>query len=507
MSMTLKQWMTPFPARLIGDGEVTLTAITDDSRKVKPGTLFVCVRGAGGRDGHDYAEMAVQAGASALVVERELDLPVPQVVVEESASLRGEMASRFYGDPSLVMTVIGITGTNGKTSNTYILEAMLQELGARPGVIGTVNYRFAGETRPAPTTTPGAMDLQALLFDMAQAGVSHVLMEVSSHALDQGRVDGVAFDVGVFTNLSQDHLDYHGNLEDYFQCKGLLFKRHLHQSPKPKTVAVFNVDDPRGQRLYDAHPGEKLAFSSEGLARAEVRCLEQRTDLSGISARVSLMGEERSLHSALPGDHNVKNLLSAAAVGLGLGYSVDEVLRSVTACRHIPGRLQRVAEVEPVVLVDYAHTPDSVARSLSAVRELNPDRLWVVLGCGGDRDKTKRPLMGEAAAKGADCVVLTSDNPRTEDPEAILDDIEPGLTELGWRRAVAGESPVAGVFARQVDRREAIRLAVSLAQAGDAVVIAGKGHEDYQIVGTVKTSFDDVAEAKAALAMREEAHG
>jgi len=469
-------------ARLVGDGATEVRKVRDDSRRVKPGDVFVAVPGLQ-VDGHDYAATAVEAGAAALVVERELPLPVPQVVVARAASVLGVLVGRALGSPAERMTLVAITGTNGKTTGTYLVESMLAAAGAIPGVIGTVAYRWLNQRREAPYTTPTPELLHNAFSDMAAAGCTHVVLE---------GLAGLRFAAGAFSNLTQDHLDVHGTMEAYRDAKRRLFAEHLTAAG----VAVVNVDDPEGAGMGAAAAGHRVLRVSAALEPAtpdqrdaEIRVLACESTVAGIRARVRTpRGELEVASRPLIGHYNVANVALAVGIGEALGLSHDVIARGIAALPGVPGRVERVENDAGLdIIVDYAHTPDALENLLSALRPLCKRRLICVFGCGGDRDPTKRPKMGAAVARLADLAVVTSDNPRTEDPRAIIDMILPAVPRP---------------FFVDVDRRTAIRAAIAEAVPGDIVVIAGKGHEDYQILGKTKIHFDDREEAGDAVAVR-----
>jgi UDP-N-acetylmuramoyl-L-alanyl-D-glutamate--2,6-diaminopimelate ligase len=479
-----------------------IAGVTIDSRRVAPGDLFVALRGANA-DGHDHLVEAAALGAVALLVDtapRADGLP-PAVVVPDTRRALAPIALRFYGDPARELTLVGVTGTNGKTSTTFLVESILTAAGLATGLIGTVEVRYAGEKRRALNTTPESVELQRLLRDMRTQGVAAAVMEVSSHGLALGRVAGVRFDAAALTNLTQDHLDFHGDMEAYAEAKALLFRHHV----KPGGTAVVNLDEPRAERfLAAARAGgaRTLGVTRHPGVAADVRVESADVSLSGIAARLAL--PSGPLEVRLPLDFNVENLAVAVGIAVGLGIAPERIAAGVAACPQVPGRMERVglgAPGAPVVLVDYAHTPDAVEKLLCAVRPLTSGRVIAVFGCGGDRDRSKRPKMAEAVARFADLAVLTSDNPRTEDPAAILREVAGGLSALP---CVAKEE-LAGATRAWVecsDRREAIELAIAIARAGDSVVIAGKGNEDYQIIGRERLPFDDRDEARRALRRR-----
>ncbi|MGN6106611.1 MAG: UDP-N-acetylmuramoyl-L-alanyl-D-glutamate--2,6-diaminopimelate ligase [Kofleriaceae bacterium] len=464
---------------------IEVRAVQNDSRAIEPGDLYVAVRGLRA-DGHAFIAAAVERGAVAVVVEHEVEIDVPQVIVPDGAEALGVLIGRRLGDPASAMTLIGITGTNGKTTTTYIVEQLLLAAGAKPGVIGTVEYRWGGPGGPridAPYTTPTPQILHGALAQMRDAGCTHVVMEVTSSALAMQRVAGMQFAVGAFSNLTQDHLDVHGSMDAYRDVKRLLFSRHL-----ARGTAVVNVDDPEGAGMAAAAPGRVLRVSSRR-TDTEIHVTTQDSSVRGITARLATPTGELALEARpLIGQYNVDNLALAVGIGEALGLSHEAIARGIAQLPGVPGRVERVANAADLdIFVDYAHTPDALRNVLAALRPLTRRRLICVFGCGGDRDPTKRPRMGAAVAELADLAVVTSDNPRTEDPRAILDQILPGVPRP---------------FLVEVDRRVAIRAAVAEATPGDVVVIAGKGHEDYQIIGTTKHHFDDREEAAAAVGDR-----
>ncbi len=471
---------------------VEIADLAFDSRKVTPGALFFCVTGAHS-DGHDFAGQAVRAGAAALVVERPLGLGVPEVLVPSARAAMAPLAARFYGDPSARLRVVGVTGTNGKTTTAYLLRALLEGTGERCGLLGTVTSVVGGVQRPVTRTTPEAIEVQGAFAAMLDGGERACAMEVSSHALAQGRVDGTHFAAAIFTNLTQDHLDFHAGMEEYFQAKRRLF---VPQPPGPDTaLAVLNLDDPYGERLAgELPPAATVTFAVE--READYRACDVRMDAQGCRFLLRAPGgQERSVSLPLPGRFNVSNALAALAATHALGAYLQTLVAALERGVHVPGRLEPVREGQGFsVLVDYAHTPDSLENVLTAARELARGRVLCVFGAGGDRDRGKRPLMGEIAARLADVVVVTSDNPRSEDPDAIVAEIVKGTS---------GAQGGAQVHV-QVDRRHAIATAISMARADDVVLIAGKGHEQGQeFADGRKLPFDDVTVAREALRERQ----
>ncbi|TMA65773.1 MAG: UDP-N-acetylmuramoyl-L-alanyl-D-glutamate--2,6-diaminopimelate ligase [Deltaproteobacteria bacterium] len=481
--------------------DVEVTGIATDSRAVRPGEAFFALPGLR-TDGRRHVAEAVARGARVIVAEGEVAAKggVPVVSVAAVRRVLAHAAARLAGEPSAGLTLVGVTGTNGKTSTTFILEAIWLAAGLRAGVIGTVGYRFAGLDRPAPLTTPEAPVLQGLLAEMRRAGTTQVAMEVSSHALAQERVVGCRFDAAVFTNLTRDHLDFHGDLDRYYRAKAGLFLEHLAAGRKPDPAAVVNIDDPAGARLADEVQTRCLRVGRA--EHADVRPLDIETTLAGTRGMLSLGGRRLPFRTRLVGAPQVENILGAAAAAWALGVPSEAIAAGLAAVAPPPGRLERFDGPGFTVMVDYAHTPDALARVLTVLRPLTPGRLVVVFGCGGDRDPGKRPMMGEAAARLSDVVILTSDNPRTEDPLRILEAIEAGVGRAGMP-TLGKPAPGGRGYLVEADRRAAIALAIRLARPGDLVLVAGKGHEDYQIVGYEKRHLDDREEVRRALASQD----
>jgi UDP-N-acetylmuramoyl-L-alanyl-D-glutamate--2,6-diaminopimelate ligase len=483
--------------RLEGD-DVMIHGVRRDSREVEPGDLFVALRGEND-EGRAHAADAVRRGAVAIMAEAPLALGVPVWVTAEPARGLALAAELVYGAPLSKLVTVGITGTNGKTTCVHLLEALLTHAGKTCAVVGTGTLRAPGIDRASPFTTPFGDALARFGRDALEASATHLLMEVSSHGLALHRVDAVRFEVAAFTNLTQDHLDFHESMEAYGEAKQKLFVDH---APK---ASVINIDDRFGRRLAERAHGRVLRVSTDTASDAEIRALSYTGGREGLRAELDVLGQRRSLASPLIGRHNLENLLVVLGSAIALGVDVEVALEALAETQGASGRLERVAHPRDVtVVVDYAHTPDALERVLSALRPLTPGRLFVVFGCGGDRDRTKRAPMGRAAAAGADLVVLTSDNPRTEDPEAIIEAIEGAVRDAG---SAALDAPALRTAPRGyfvvADRREAIRLAIGAAEEGDTVLLAGKGHEDYQIIGDERRPFDDRVEARAAIAEAE----
>lgn len=461
-------------ARVVGDGSVEVKELAYDSRKVEPGTLFFCVVGEK-VDGHEFGARAVEEGASALVVERELtELAVPQVVVPDSRAAMAPLAARFWGDPTAKLRVVGVTGTNGKTTTAFLVREILLAADVYCGLLGTVKQVVGGVEKEVVRTTPEAIELQKTFRQMLEGGDEACAMEVSSHAMSLHRADAIHFQVAVFTNLTQDHLDFHADMEDYFLAKRKLFETG------PKT-AIVNVDDPYGRRL--AGEFECVTFSAEG-AEADYSAREIEFDASGATFEVGGM----RLRTGMPGHFNVANALGAFAAAEAMGVGSEIAAAGLARAARVPGRFEPIDEGQGFsVLVDYAHTPDSLENVLRAARRLTKGRLISVFGAGGDRDRDKRPKMGRAGAELSDLTVITSDNPRSEDPEAIVAEVAAGAEGASELEVV-------------VDRRAAIALALGRAQPGDTVVIAGKGHEQGQEFDAGrKVPFDDREVAREEL--------
>ncbi|MBW2028465.1 MAG: UDP-N-acetylmuramoyl-L-alanyl-D-glutamate--2,6-diaminopimelate ligase [Deltaproteobacteria bacterium] len=483
-----------------GDLQLEIEGLAYDSRKVRPGYLFVALRGHR-LDGHDYVPDAVGRGCVALVGERFQGVGegITRILVPDSRKALARLAQEFYGAPFEGVSLIGITGTNGKTTTSYILESILSAAGARPGVIGTINYRYSGAVHRAEVTTPESLDLMALLREMKDHGVTDVIIEVSSHALDQGRIGECAFKVAVFTNISRDHLDYHRDMEAYFKAKSLLFQRIGRGNPDDPNYAVVNLDDPRGRDLMNLTQAQTITYGLSG--RSDVRAESIHWDEKGIRARIVTPLGARAIESPLIGEINVYNILASIATSMALGIDLDDMVRGIKKMNRVPGRMELVPNgLGLTIVVDYAHTPDALLKTIRNLRPLAEARFITVFGCGGDRDKGKRREMGRLAGLNSDILIITSDNPRTEDPLLIIEEIEKGVQEagLGMVSPLQDTNSVSRGYLLEPDRREAIGKAVRLAEKGDLVLIAGKGHEDYQIVGTERRTFDDREEARKA---------
>ena len=471
--MTLAKLLADMPVVSVrGDMLETVTGITKDSREVQDGFVFFATEAS-----KPYVHEAVQKGAAVVVTDEELTGDFPcLVLIREPRGVLGMMAARFFGYPSRGMHVTGITGTNGKTTSSYLIESILRAANRTVGVMGTISYRYDGTVVKGQTTTPESTEIQRLFSQMQSAGVRSVVMEVSSHALDQGRVEGVDFDGAIFTNLTHDHLDYHHDFEQYKEAKKRLFHQYLSKSTKEKRYAILNLDDPSARDFVCKPPIVNFTYSLRGKADAFATSI--REEISGLALAVSLMGKELIIRSPLIAVFNVANILAAALFGHVAGIPYDLIRNGLEALKGVPGRLERIENGRGIpIFVDYAHTPDALRKTLETLKRLCKGRVIVLFGCGGDRDRTKRPLMGRIASGLADFSIITSDNPRSEDPLGIIEEIRQGFVGDAYRIVE--------------NRREAIGEAIGMATANDVLLVAGKGHEDYQIIGTEVHHFSD----------------
>lgn len=464
--------------------DVTIHSIENDHRQITNGSLFICIKGYT-VDGHDFARAALENGAVAVVSERHLDLPVPVIVVKDTKRAMAVLADTFYGQPSHHLQMIGITGTNGKTTTSHLVEKIFHDAGVKTGLIGTMYTKIGKKKQETKNTTPESLTLQKLLHEMVNEHVKTTVMEVSSHALHLGRVHGVDFQIALFTNLSQDHLDYHETMEAYAQAKGLLFSQlgnsfHL---KKPK-FAIFNEDDPISMVYKNMTAANIMTFGINHQADVMAKNLQitaKGTDFDLITP----FGTE-SVSIQMAGEFSVYNVLAAVSVAIASGLDVNDIIKSIESVKGVAGRFELVDEGQDfTVIIDYAHTPDGLENVLKTVQQFAERRVFVVVGCGGDRDKTKRPLMASIACKYGTDAIFTSDNPRSEDPHAILREMEDGVVGKKYQSIP--------------DRKEAIAFAVNQASAGDVILIAGKGHETYQIIGDKVFDFDDRLVAKEAI--------
>lgn len=469
--------------------DVEVNRVQYDSRKIQKGDCFVAIKG-GASDGHLFIQDAVSKGAKVLVMERDDAIPdsfamhngVIKVVVTDSRKALAEISSNYYGHPSRTLEMVGVTGTNGKTTTTHLIKSILEAAGKKTGLIGTIEYKIGEKTVSATHTTPESLELNEVLALMAERGCSSVSMEVSSHALHQSRVHGLKYDVAVFTNLSQDHLDYHGTMEEYFKAKQRLFEM------KPAWV-VSNTDDEWGNRIAKSAWGNRVMYGTA--PPADVIPLSTDLSIEGTNLQLRHGNETTSISSSLVGRFNVSNIMAAFSTGLALGISKSDIRRGIEDLKSVKGRFERVASPKGwAAIIDYAHTPDALEKCLRAIHDVMPKnnrgRVITVFGAGGDRDRSKRPLMGKIAGRLSDVTIVTSDNPRTEDPEKIIDEILAGIENRVHVK-------------REVDRKKAIQQATVMAGPRDVVLVAGKGHEEYQVIGTEKVHFSDREVVEACL--------
>ena len=485
--MQLKTLAAALPTRqVIGTLDRTVESIAYDSRRVQRNGLFVALRGEKA-DGHEFIGPAIEKGASVIVTQREEQHPrVTCLVVENTRAALADLSANFYGHPAWKLKLAAVTGTNGKTTTTFLIKHICEKAGLRCGLVGTVRYEIGERILPAIRTTPESLDLQELLAQIVNAGCRAAAMEVSSHALAQDRTRGLEWNVAVFTNLTQDHLDFHGTMESYFDSKAKLFARLGSQEKKRKPVAIVNIDDRYGEQLLKKIDRRVAVVTYGRSVRADFRASNYRVEFSGTSYQLDAHGKSYLVRVPLIGGFNVANSVAALAAANALGISLRDAVLSLGKSPQVPGRLELVpAKRQFQVFVDYAHTPDALGNVLKTLRELEPHRLIVVFGCGGNRDREKRPLMGEIVDRHADYAIVTSDNPRKEDPDAIIAEIEKGFRSSRYEK--------------MVDRTQAIDRAITLAQPRDIVLIAGKGHENYQEFADHTVPFDDIQVARRAI--------
>lgn len=467
--------------------ELTISKVTQDTREIEPGSAFICIAGAI-RNGHDLAGEAVEKGAVLVIASEKIEVAIPVVYVSNTEKAMAVLASHFYQQPSQELRVIGVTGTNGKTTVTHLLDQIFRDHQETTGVIGTMYRRIGDKIHETKNTTPDSLTLQKTLREMKKAGVTTCSMEVSSHALVQGRVWGTDFDIAVFTNLSQDHLEYHHTMEEYAHAKELLFSQlgNGYQAEEPK-YAVLNFDDPVGRSYQKKTAAQVYSYGID--QPADFRASDLKITNKGTSFTLVFKEEEYPVQMKMIGKFNVSNSLAAIAAAYASGLALPSILTSIAKIEGVRGRFEVVqGEQDFAIIVDYAHTPDGLLNVLNAVNEIKEGEVYCVVGCGGDRDRTKRPIMADVAYTHADHAIFTSDNPRTEDPQAILNEMVVDLEE--------------GTYQMIPDRRVAIQTAVEQATSKDIIIIAGKGHEDYQIIGTEKHHFDDVEEARQAVKLK-----
>ncbi|MBI5182225.1 MAG: UDP-N-acetylmuramoyl-L-alanyl-D-glutamate--2,6-diaminopimelate ligase [Nitrospirae bacterium] len=476
-----------------GGLEVQIGDIAYDSREVKRGSLFVAVKGFK-TDGHRYIADAVKRGASAVVAEDAVNISKGDatiIIVPDTRNALALLSARFYGDPSRRLRMIGITGTNGKTTTSYLIKSIIEKAGKKAGLLGTISYIIGNEVMPAPHTTPESSDLQKHLSQILDTGAEYAVMEVSSHALELNRTANCEFDIGVFTNLTQDHLDFHKTMEDYFNAKLKLFTSLNNERGKmAKKVGIINIDDPYSNRILSAMTVKAVTYGFS--ENADIRPAEINIDIGGIRFAAVTPKGNFPVESRLTGKYNILNMLASIAVGQSLGFDNSAIQEGISSLISVSGRFEKINEGQDFsVVVDYAHTEDALKRILEAIRVFAKGRVITVFGCGGDRDRGKRPKMGEAAVKLSEIVILTSDNPRSEDPHEIIKEIEEGI-----KRRRNGRLQEYLIIP---DRKEAIYRAIGMAEKDDIILLAGKGHEDYQIIGDKKLHFDDREIAREAI--------
>ncbi|MCD4743416.1 MAG: UDP-N-acetylmuramoyl-L-alanyl-D-glutamate--2,6-diaminopimelate ligase [Desulfobacteraceae bacterium] len=502
LSYLMKEVIVPWDRRIMPNSEPDIdpeiTSIHAKAQDVKPGGLFFAIKGFT-KDGHDYIEKAFEKKAAAVLVQKMPDrihpdmVPVTNVIqVKDTRKAMACIASRFFGDPTEKITLIGITGTNGKTTTTWLLEAVLKAAGYKVGVIGTINVRYNGKIYDTPVTTPESIDLQKIFSGMIEAGTTHVIMEVSSHAVDLHRVDCCKFDIGVFTNFTQDHLDYHETMDAYWKCKKIFFTKILSaKNSKGPPTAVLNINDKKGSKLIDLLSKKDINIFKVGINKnADLSCKDIKDDISGLKATIFQDNNAINIHSPLAGGFNLENILSAAGAALALGISFKNIKKGIEECSNIPGRLERIENnIDRFIFVDYAHTPDALESILKTLKQRAKSKLITLFGCGGDRDPLKRKIMGKIAAEYSDLIIVTSDNPRSEDPEKIIRNILEGINIKGTKKELIVET----------DREKALKIAVKCSNPGDIIIAAGKGHETYQILKNGKIDFDDRAILKEAV--------
>lgn len=452
--------------------KLLINKVVYDSRKVEDRSLFVAIDGYS-TDGHNYLKDVTDHGAVAAIVEKEnIGINIPQYLVKDSRMALASIASEFYRPELDNMRVVGITGTNGKTTTSFLIRSILNEARLYSGLIGTIHYDIGGELIQAWNTTPESVDLFQMIYNMYQHNQRGCVLEASSHGLALHRLDGIKFEIAVFTNLSQDHLDFHADFEDYYQAKKLLFS-HL----KPEGSAIINSDDSYGQRLLSEIQSKSLDFNTSG--DAAVTATRWDSSLDGVTLLVQTPQGQINITSPLIGKFNIENILAAISAGIALDIDLQTIKRGIERVSRVPGRLELVpVNIDKTIIVDYSHTPDALEKALHVLTEMTKNKLWVIFGCGGDRDKKKRPLMGNIAAKIADHVIVTSDNPRSEDPDSIIDDIFNGISDIENVKV-------------EPNRRKAIHQALENSTAGDTILVAGKGHENYQEINGIKYPFDD----------------
>jgi len=478
-------------------GDIAVSSIHYDTRCVVKDALFVAVKGLVA-DGHDYIEKAIENGATAIVSEKEIKTNALVIVVKDSRKALSGISDIFYQKPSKDLVLIGITGTNGKTTITYMIESILRSAGIKSGVIGTINYRYDGKIFPNPRTTPESSDLHRILKEMKESCITHVVMEVSSHAIDLNRVDDARFDICLFTNLSQDHLDFHDDMDSYWECKKSLFTNLLQSSGKQKRAVINSLYKEGKELIRELEKTDTSLLSTGTNSDAGLYADQVIMDIEGLSCKIIFSDDQFELNSSVVGNYNLENMLGAAGVAVMLNIPSESIKKGLEAFV-VPGRLERVADKN--IFVDYAHTPDALENVLITLKEVCKGRLITVFGCGGDRDKTKRPLMGSISCKYSDISIITSDNPRTEEPVSIIDDIVEGIKDGSVKKVQEDGllNQTEKIFHIEPDRKKSIEKGIGISKPMDIVLIAGKGHETYQEIGNKRFPFDDCVIAKGVI--------
>lgn len=482
--MLLKNLISDINAQIHGNIETEITGLSYDSRTVCKDFVFFAFKGVHA-DGASFAHEAASKGAACVVSENKIDnLGCANAVVKDINEAMSKMSSKFYDYPDKKMTVIGVTGTNGKTSITYMTESLFKSMGIQIGVIGTISYRYAGKIIDAPNTTPQSLDLYRMMSEMAAAGIKYLITEVSSHSLSLGRVKGIEFDIAVFTNLTPDHLDFHKNMNSYFEAKSMLFSSLSNNRKKNTKYSIINIDDDYGKKLFkNEFQAEKISYSTKDV-KAAISASDIKLKNTDSSFTLKTNAGTKSLAVHHIGLHNVYNILAVTGICIAAGFKFEDIVRFIENTSPAPGRFEKIVSKKGfTVIIDYAHTDDALKNVLSAIKNLNPSRIITVFGCGGNRDRTKRPVMAKTACTMSDFVFITSDNPREEDPVKIAEEVEAGAKEINKTN-----------YKTIIDRRSAIAEAVKYAGKNDIVLLAGKGHEKYQIIGTTKFHFDDKEE-------------
>ncbi len=487
LSYLMKESIVPWDRRIMPDLDPgidpEITSIHSKAQEVKPGGLFIAIKGFAD-DGHNYIDKAIENKAAAIIVQNSSENYPGTIRVKNTRKAMASIADRFFGCPTEKINLIGIVGTNGKTTTAWLIESILKTAGYNVGVIGTINIKYNGQIFDTPVTTPESIDLQKIFADMVKASVTHVIMEVSSHAIDLHRVDYCRFNIGIFTNFTQDHLDYHKTMDAYWKCKKTFFTKILNSKAlQSSPTAVINIDNKKGKMLAGLLEKKNITTLKIGINKdADLFCNNITDDITGLNASLMISNNKANIISQLTGSFNLENILCAAGAAHSVGVSIDNIKAGIENCKNIPGRLERIENnIDRFIFVDYAHTPDALDSILKVLRLRAKSKLIVIFGCGGDRDRSKRNIMGKIAYKYGDIIIITSDNPRTENPEKIIDDILENIdTDNNEKQLIV-----------EIDRKKALEKGIALSEPSDIIIAAGKGHETYQILKTGKIDFDD----------------